>query len=148
MCSLTGKASNRWQNSNKLLPHQNAGEVLFKWGDDLSASAVTKLLYFDHVYFNSLSCNYIKRSSSFIFTMGIMNANMLFLIVCVFQLYPSTIKKMNVELFQDNIAKTYYFFLTPLHNKMWFLLQIIISTLWKLVFYNLISYSECRKMWK
>jgi len=75
MCSLTGKASNRWQNSIKLLPTQTAGEVLFKWGDDLSASAVMELLYFDHAYFNTFSCKYIKWSSSFTFTMDIMNAN-------------------------------------------------------------------------
>lgn len=77
MCSLTGEASNRWQ-SGKLLPTQNAGEILFKWEDDLSASAVTELLYFDPVYSNTLSCKDIKRSSSFTFTMGIMNANMAF----------------------------------------------------------------------
>lgn len=51
-------------------------------------------------------------------------------LVPFFQIYPSAIKKMNAELFQDNIPKMYlFFFLSPMHNKMWFLLQIIISKL-------------------
>lgn len=33
----------------------------------------------------------------------------------VFQFYPSTIKKMDAELFQDNIPKTYFPPPFPLH---------------------------------
>lgn len=49
----------------------------------------------------------------------------------VFQFYLSTIKKMDAELFQDNIPKLYFSLLPPRsrHNKMCFLLQIIISEL-------------------
>lgn len=54
MCLLTGKASNKWQNSIKLLPIENASEILFEWRDNLSATTLKELLYFDHAYFKIL----------------------------------------------------------------------------------------------
>lgn len=54
MCLLTEKASNKWQNNIKLLPTENASEILFKWRDNLSATTLKELLHFDQAYFKIL----------------------------------------------------------------------------------------------